>query len=182
VCRQPNGADAASPAPSTTNDDNGVVDELSAVPDLSSSSTDWPDCWSNIQYQYFKSENSWLCVTNKKLRCTVCADVKSLNCYKTQGINLSPEWIEGTVSCYGGTRSKQQVSLRKKISLHKESEGHKRALMVTKDATCDVLSQSIAEQQRALYITTERVFRTAYSRSNLIGHFWISQPRSRCRS
>ena len=126
-----------------------------------------PDCWSDSQYQYFTTENSWLCVKNKQLRCTVCANVKSLNCYKTQGIGLAPEWIEGTVSCYGDTRAKQQLSLRKKISLHKESEAHKLAVRVLKEAADGILSHSLTKQQTKLTATTERVFRTAYKQIKL---------------
>jgi hypothetical protein len=133
----------------------------------SSLSDHWPDCWSSSQYQYFTKENSWLCATNNRLQCSVCANVKSLNCYKTQGISLAPEWIEGTVSFYGDNRSKQQLSLRKKIFLHRESEGHKRAVAVLKEAGDGILSQSFAKQHKAITETTERVFRTAYKQIKL---------------
>lgn len=153
---------------SSTND-SGIDDQISASDQSTdqSSSNDWPDCWSNTQFEYFRNENAWLTVTNKKLRCTVCADLKSLSCHKTQGICLAPEWIEGTVSFYGDTRSKQQLSLRKKIFLHKESEGHKRALTVLKEAANDTLAHSLAKQQTVLTASTERVFRTAYKQIKL---------------
>jgi len=157
VCRLSSAPDIDSPTSPTVNDETKVVDEPMCA----------PDCWSYDQCFYFKTENDWLCITNKMLKCTVCADVKSLNCYKTQGIDLSPEWIAGTVSYNGDTRTKQQTSLRKKISLHKKSKGHKRALLVLKDAKSGVLSQSISKQQRSLNITSERVFRTAYKQVKL---------------
>ena len=150
---------------------HGPQTDLDSASDLPNnvppSSSDWPDCWTYNQYHYFKTENDWLCVTNKQLKCSVCAHVRSLNCYKTQGLSLASEWIAGTVSSYGDTRSKQQASLRKKISLHKDSEGHKRAALIMKDAKNDVLSHTVAKQQIQLNDTTARVFRTVYKQVKL---------------
>lgn len=172
VCRQTHqpGCDALV----RNNTENDSVQDLLSVTSLptskdtvSTSTVYWPDCWTKSQYLYFVSEYSWLSAVNKKLQCKTCATVKSVHCHKTQGVSLAPEWIEGSVSFYGDTRSKQQLSLRKKIFLHKDSEGHKRAAAVLTEAAEGLLSQSVAKQQRAIAATTERVFRTVYKQVKL---------------
>jgi hypothetical protein len=40
--------------------------------------TEYPDCWSNVQYKYFTEENRWLAVRKKKLGCSICAEVSKL--------------------------------------------------------------------------------------------------------
>ena len=107
-----------------------------------SSSPYWPDCWTYEQCCYFTKEYCWLHVSDKLLKHTVCAYVKFLSTYKTQGINLSHEWVEGKVSSNGNTRKEQQSSLRKKIVLHEASESHKRACSIKDEAQNEVLAKT----------------------------------------
>lgn len=42
------------------------------------SNVEIPNCWSHDQYMYFKKENPWLTVANKRLGCSTCKSIKSL--------------------------------------------------------------------------------------------------------
>jgi hypothetical protein len=135
--------------------------------DVNNNACDIPDCWTYDQLYYFKSENSWLSVTNKMLKCTVCGDAKSLGCSKKQGMKLAQEWVNGNISSYGDTRTKQQLSLRKKIVLHKNSDGHKCAESILSHASKGIMAQALAKQHSDLFPTTNRVFRTVYKQVKL---------------
>ena len=76
--------------------------------------SDIPECWTVDQANYFKSENPWLIIANKKLGCQTCKSVKSISVLGSQGIRLSAEWRECKIAPFGKTRSQQQTALRKK--------------------------------------------------------------------
>ena len=131
-------------------------------PLTSPTSNCYPDCWSYDQFIRFKKEYDWLCCRDKMLGCTLCKNISSINCNRTQGMCVSSEWAECQVSCYGSTVAKRQVSLRKKIYIHRNSEYHKYAQIVVNDKKANHLPSVVENQQKHLYGTTIRVFRTAY--------------------
>jgi hypothetical protein len=117
------------------------------------------------------------CILNKRIPgyrllastsgCVICRDVKGLNCKKTQGVKISSQWVACKVSYFGDTKEKQQLSLRKKITDHKGSKAHKCAVKIAKEADEGVLAKKVADQQKDLHVTTERIFRTAYKQVKL---------------
>jgi len=100
----------------------------------------------------------------KMLGCNLCKNISSLNCKRTQGLSASTEWITCQVKCYGDTVKKRQVSLRKKIYIHKTSEYHKRAESLVNEKEADHLLNAVAKQQHHLYDTTARVLELFISR------------------
>jgi hypothetical protein len=86
--------------------------------------TEYPDCWSDIQYKYFTEENKWLVVRNKKLGCSVCAEVSKLGMGHNQELGLSLQETGQIVRLV--ILATQQLSLRKKISEHKKMACHKK--------------------------------------------------------
>ena len=87
-----------------------------------SCSTVYPLIWIEQQYKEFKQKNSWLYASNGKIGCTLCLEVNNLGVRASRGINISTQWTEGSVTCYGNTRKVQLSSLRKKIHKHKNSK------------------------------------------------------------
>jgi hypothetical protein len=151
-------------------DDAGLAGSAtSSAPSASLNETDnnRPDCWDHKQCMEFKLKNPWLVVADKKLGCTVCWNVKSVNVKKANGMKLSAEWVNGTVASNGETVAAQQSALRKKIYLHKNSEMHKCAMSVTKEAQVAALPNALASQQKDIHDTTGRVFRTVYKQVKL---------------
>ena len=128
---------------------------------------DTPDCWSAEQQREFIDKHKWLIVNQKHLGCSICRDVNALGPLGYKGMRLSKEWVATTVTCYGDTKAKQQMSLRKKISDHKESEMHKRAVIVQSNKQDHALQSVIGNQSQNNYETTSRVFRTVYKEVKL---------------
>lgn len=126
-----------------------------------------PNCWSHSQYMYFKTANPWLTVANGRLGCSACKNIKGLGVKATQGVQLSVEWMECRVSHHGLTVIAQKDSLRKKIHAHKISKAHMQAIEVHVDQKLDKMASSVANQQKNLYDTTCRVFRTVYKQIKL---------------
>lgn len=125
---------------------------------------DFPDCWSESQYNYFSSENSWLFVEDKKLGCNVCKEGSKLGlgAYKGAGNKLVKAWVECKVHPNGNNIKQQQSSLRKKIFEHKNSESHKKVASIRSESNKKHFETSL-DSMNAKYIeTTVRVFRTAY--------------------
>jgi len=77
-----------------------------------------PDCWTNEQWQYFKSQNSWLFLRHGRLGCSACKSVgglgvnKVLTGMKTQ---LSHEWCNALITSYGSDKPAQKHHCAKKI-------------------------------------------------------------------
>jgi hypothetical protein len=71
------------------------------------------DCWTEKQYRYFISENSWVEVKDKMFGCRVCREVSEvgMGTQKGVGVNFTNEWVEYSSNC--DNRSKEQSSLRK---------------------------------------------------------------------
>jgi len=163
ICVHSNSNDEDCKPDSTETSDNAEhLDELVV------NASDIPDCWSYAQLTYFKTENSWLSVKNKMLKCTVCGDAKHLGCTKKQGMKLAEEWVNGTLSSYGDTKNKQQLLLRKKIVLNRDSGGHKCADSILNDTSKSILAHTIAKQHSGQFLTTNRVLRTVYKQVKLI--------------
>jgi hypothetical protein len=56
----------------------------------------FPDCWTEKQYRYFISENSWVEVKDKMLGGRVCREVSEvgMGTQKGAGDNFAKEWVE----------------------------------------------------------------------------------------
>ncbi|XP_063797579.1 E3 SUMO-protein ligase KIAA1586-like [Pseudophryne corroboree] len=125
-----------------------------------------PDCWTDEQASQFKDKYAWLKISKGKIGCDICARVQTLGsgaetlrgCSKT----LSVEWATSNVGPYGDTKSKQQLSLRKKIHDHRYSKAHEAAVKMLQEKNNNVLPQLVAQQYNEHIQTTVRVFRTAY--------------------
>jgi hypothetical protein len=124
----------------------------------------FPDCWTEKQYGYFTSENSWVEVKDKMLGCHVCREVSEvgMGTQKGAGINFAKEWVEYRVNSNGGNRSKKQSSLRKKIHVHKTSIHHTACKSIK--AECKkVLLETVVDNMNAKRVeTTFRVLHTVY--------------------
>lgn len=94
--------------------------------------------------------------------CNLCQKISSINCKRTHGMAVSKEWANCQVKCYGDTVKKRQLSLRKKIYIHKTSDYHKSAASVVNEKELNQLPNVVIKQQQHLYDTTSRVFRTVY--------------------
>ena len=136
--------------------------------DESSQSEEFPKCWSLNQWNDFKNKYNWLIANKGFLGCRYCKDVKTLNSMKSQGINLSKEWCEIKIGVGRNTlqenndKTAQLTSIRKKIHKHKLSEAHMAAMQILALAGKQVLETAVLEQQKELYKSTQKVFRTAY--------------------
>lgn len=126
------------------------------------SDNDLPSCWTLEQKTEFCSKNEWLCVRRKKLGCTVCRKVGTLGTEAKMGMKISREWTDGEVSCYGEDKKIQQMSLRKKIFLHKESAGHQTALKIVAEAEKEKLESVVLKSLTREKTVTAKIFRTAY--------------------
>lgn len=120
-----------------------------------------PDCWDRNQVKYFTNEYNWLYIHNKKLGCKICKKA-NLNLIKIQGMHVSKEWCDGNITAVGDDTSKQQTSLRKKISKHKNTQVHLKIEQMIDRSMLEVIPnhlQSLSTIDNAL---TEKIFRTAY--------------------
>ena len=122
-----------------------------------------PECWTSAQANYFKKERSWLLLKSGKLGCSTCRDVKTLGAYSTCGMKLNQGWCDCQIGCYGSTKKTQQISLRKKIFDHAESEAHKRAAVILQNSKLSSIPSIIASQHHHRNETTTKVFRTVYN-------------------
>ena len=77
-------------------------------------------------------------------------------------IQLSTEWVSGTIQPYGDTHDKQVTSIRKKIYDHRDSASHKQAVSIQHIAGGEKLKAVIVENQKQHLDTTCNVFRTVY--------------------
>jgi len=77
-------------------------------------------------------------------------------------VQLSKEWITGTIQPYGNVREKQVTSLRKKIYDHRDSGSHKQAIELKKEAGNEKLKTVVTDSQKQHEDSTCKVFRTAY--------------------
>ncbi|XP_025419314.1 E3 SUMO-protein ligase KIAA1586-like, partial [Sipha flava] len=103
---------------------------------------DTPECWDLKQAKYFSEEYPWLYFKNKKLGCNICHDL-NLNLNKNQGshVHVSSNWIQCDIVPSGNSISKQQASLRKKITKHKCSQSHISAENTIKRSKLEIMDK-----------------------------------------
>ena len=94
----------------------------------------------------------------------MCAEVGSLGVKRiVKGkLQLSKEWTSCSVAPYGDNKDKQLALMRKKIRDHKLSACHIEAVKVQAVAKCNILPETVVEQQKEVLATTCCIFRTAY--------------------
>ena len=126
-------------------------------------STVYPLIWSEQQYEEFEQKNSWMYASDGKVGCTPCRDVNNLGGRASRGVNISTQWADGNVTCYGSTRTVQLSPLRKKIREHRNSKAHQEAITILETAKKDVglLLNLNAQNEQTAFQSTARVFRTA---------------------
>lgn len=130
----------------------------------SSTSTcnDWPGCWTLEQKNDFTKKYDWLTIECKKLGCSICKKIGTVNIEKKSGMRISKEWVNNEVTSNGENRTQQLTSLRKKIFEHKESAGHKAACKLVAEAEKDTLPNILYKNMVLEKEITSNVFRTAY--------------------
>jgi len=119
-----------------------------------------PDCWDRNQVKYFTDEYNWLYIHNKKLGCKICKKA-NLNLIKIQGMHVSKEWCDGNITAVGDI-SKQQTSLRKKISKHKNTQVHLKIERMIDQSMLEVIPNHLQNLSTINNALTEKIFRTAY--------------------
>lgn len=120
-----------------------------------------PDCWDRNQVKYFTDEYNWLYIHSKKLGCKICKKA-NLNLIKIQGMHVSKEWCDGNITAVGDDISKQQTSLRKKISKHKNTQVHLKIEQMIDQSMLEVIPNHLQNLSTIDYALTEKIFRTAY--------------------
>lgn len=101
----------------------------------------------------------------EKLGCSVCKAVACLGPnrkFPGMKVKLSQEWTKGSVGPNGHSVPAEKRSLRKKISDHKKSLGHKQPITVTSTQESEQLKAAVVQQQSEQHETTCNIFRTAY--------------------
>jgi hypothetical protein len=83
-----------------------AVQMKSIINTQSQQDTEYPDCCSDVQYKYFTEENKSLVIRNKKLGCSICAEVSKLGMGPQSGIGVKPprDWANCEVSYFGNTK------------------------------------------------------------------------------
>ncbi|XP_077335488.1 E3 SUMO-protein ligase KIAA1586 homolog [Lithobates pipiens] len=153
-------------AAETTPVSESVVDFITDVAeDTTANASDiivLPECWDQNQWIEFNKKNPWLFVENGLLGCKLCREIKHLGVSVSQGVSISKEWSTGTITPYGKTKKDMLTSLRKKIHIHRISEAHVKAGNIQAVSRKEILQSNIAEQQKHKFVSTTKVFRTAY--------------------
>jgi len=119
------------------------------------------DCWVLKQVRYFTEEYHWLYIHQKMLGCRSCKKY-NLNLVKEQGLHISKEWSEGKVAAVGDNISKQQISLRKKIAKHKNTQVHLKIEQIIDKSKLEVMPNHILKLSSIEEDNTKKIFRTAY--------------------
>jgi hypothetical protein len=79
-------------------------------------------------------KHKWLIAKNGHLGCSDCSQVGHLGLYETQGLSLSSEWTNCTIT-FNDTEIKQQLkSLRTEIWAHQASLAHNKAGLILAEA------------------------------------------------
>ena len=120
-----------------------------------------PNCWDRNQVKYFIDEYNWLYIHNKKLGCKICKKA-NLNLIKIQGMHVLKEWCDGNITAVGDDISKQQTSLRKKISKHKNTRVHLKIEQMIDRSMLEVIPNHLQNLSTIDNALTEKIFRTAY--------------------
>ena len=127
--------------------------------DMVPTSSDLPDCWSLDQFKYFKNLHDGLIAKNKKLGCSICRDVCSI---QKKGIHTSSEWRTCNVQVNGSSRSQQQASLRKKIKKHFDSKAHEICALQINDGVGNSIETLMDKINEKHFATTCKVFSSVY--------------------
>ena len=130
---------------------------------VTESTNEYPSVWNEEQAVYFSNQYPWLTYCNGLLGCNNCRQVKCLGVLKQAGVKLSQEWISNSVTYNGNTRQNQLSSLRKKMHEHENGAAHIASTNILTQASTNSLEKIVATQNRHLFDSTERVFRTVYS-------------------
>lgn len=80
----------------------------------SSSSSPFPDIWTEEMWRRKQDAYPWIDCKAGKLGCKVCTSISDLSVFKTQGSRLADEWRSYTVTYSGKDKSGMLTSLRKK--------------------------------------------------------------------
>ena len=133
--------------------------------ELEQQSSNWPQCWTCDQWLSFSAKNNWLQSCNGTSGCSICQSISGLGVRK-EGLGvrsqLPEEWVKGTVGPNGKDNKAHQMSLRKKIFLHKNSKGHIEAANLCETQCAHSLQTSVSAQTEGDTGLTTVVFRTAY--------------------
>jgi len=121
----------------------------------------WPNCWTTLQWEYFKQSYTFLLSEGGKLGCRTCRTVQTLGPNRLKQ-NVSYEWVNITIDGAGSTKAARQKSLREKVRLHSESAAHNDAQRVCDERNKHVMENVVAQQQAEHLDSTCVVFRTAY--------------------
>lgn len=85
-----------------------------------------------------------------------------LGASKKERLRISHEWSNGLIEASGKDRTNQLSNLRNKIKKHNDSEGHKLAEQINKEAKEKSIEGLVNKVKVANEETTIKVFRTAY--------------------
>ncbi|MGH0149902.1 UNVERIFIED_CONTAM: hypothetical protein FKN15_015810 [Acipenser sinensis] len=121
-----------------------------------------PDCWDSDQWVTFSSNYPWLFPSKGWFGCSTCRDISNLGVLTSQGESISKEWSSGTVTSHGNSKSEKLLYLWRKTHRYKTSDAHKRQIKIKRE-----LEAVVVEQQRQLFASTTKVFRTVYSCAKL---------------
>jgi len=128
----------------------------------SSSSSPFPDIWTEEMWRRKQDAYPWIDCKAGKLGCKVCTSISDLSVFKTQGSRLADEWRSYTVTYSGKDKSGMLTSLRKKIIKHKESNGHTTAQRIQENAKKETLEKVCDNMNASKLKATCAVFRSAY--------------------
>lgn len=143
---------------------NNVGDSTSSLaPSSEPPVASYPSIWSQKQAIEFKSDHTWLFFADGCLGCKICREVKNLGAFQKHGIHLSQQWCNGSIAYNGTTRQNQLSSLRKKIFEHEKGNPHITAVDICRKASEGAMENVLSEQQKHLYDSTSRIFRSVYS-------------------
>ncbi|UYV74863.1 hypothetical protein LAZ67_12001455 [Cordylochernes scorpioides] len=76
------------------------------------------EVWNDSQYIQFKQKYPWLSISKGRLRCNICASVKTLGAAKSERIHISPEWSNYLIEAAGKDRANKLSNIRMKIKKH----------------------------------------------------------------
>lgn len=138
-------------------------DSVTNSSELQTDKAPYPAIWSAKQAEDFSVHNPWLKFSNGCLGCKICQQITNYGAFKKNGLKISAPWSTCSVTYNGKHRQSQLSSLRKKIHEHANGQQHTLAEEIVQKASANVMETVVAEQQKHLYDSTTRVFRSVYS-------------------
>ena len=100
------------------------------------------------KYILYRNIHGFLSSKVPILGCKVCSEIKTIVNDKCQGIHISQEWSQARISYFGNDRNSQQLSLRKKISIHKVSKAHEAASKILEESKNKSVEKELIKLQR----------------------------------